>query len=166
MLLFNQISICKNQKTTEISKHLMLLFNFCHIIYLYLLPSFQNISCYCLTCRGLTRYDKCKISKHLMLLFNSMFHLLSWLRLRISKHLMLLFNVELTRKQMYADLFQNISCYCLTPVAFRNTNDVKPFQNISCYCLTEQLSCHNYLFCPISKHLMLLFNQRKIIIFK
>ena len=114
MLLFNQISICKNQKTTEISKHLMLLFNFCHIIYLYLLPSFQNISCYCLTCRGLTRYDKCKISKHLMLLFNMDVGSSQTSIYLISKHLMLLFNRHPVEIGEAVSRFQNISCYCLT----------------------------------------------------
>ena len=56
---------------------------------------------------------------------------------KISKHLMLLFNAF---EQMDED-GRNI------------------FQNISCYCLTSKISSLRTVAIPISKHLMLLFNM-------
>ena len=64
-----------------------------------------------------------------------------WQGVYISKHLMLLFNEE---KQKYfseiAKLFQNISCYCLTPDQMLSVAHLLPFQNISCYCLTAHIT--------------------------
>ena len=122
-----------------------------------ILIRFQNISCYCLTttCRF---FVTCfLISKHLMLLFNSLLLQSHSLSSFISKHLMLLFN----KKQQFKERFQvqiskhlmllfntvkNLSFFCLFS-----------FQNISCYCLTPVLRSLP-LSKSISKHLMLLFN--------
>ncbi len=62
--------------------------------------------------------------------------------------------------------FQNISCYCLTTTADESKTGEVVFQNISCYCLTWLSFNLNWQAKRISKHLMLLFNQRKIVIFK
>ena len=98
------------------------------------------------------------ISKHLMLLFirnNSYIHKPD----TISKHLMLLFilqEVLLMQLLVYFktshvivyhicdcgygsyQLFQNISCYCLSSVLHIGVSDYGGFQNISCYCLSEE----------------------------
>ena len=112
------------------------------IVYLYELPTrscktiFQNISCYCLSLFARFQliillhfktshvivypreYEKCGtvhgISKHLMLLFIQYRKVAEHEYFIISKHLMLLF-IELMRmKNENPNLFQNISCYCLS----------------------------------------------------
>ena len=58
-------------------------------------------------------------------------------------------------------IFQNISCYCLTPKIKCGSACYTEFQNISCYCLTQMMLLHlPWTF--ISKHLMLLFNRNKV----
>ena len=76
----------------EISKHLMLLFNYVETTAHAGARPFQNISCYCLTSAALYEIPVASISKHLMLLFNK-------------------------ENKTFVDnhtSFQNISCYCLT----------------------------------------------------
>ena len=107
------------------------------------LTIFQNISCYCLTCTKLIRHTAQHISKHLMLLFN-------------------FFNAF---PSLLIPLFQNISCYCLTIHTFLHPADLYIFQNISCYCLTSSQLSSLFSSSQISKHLMLLFNQRFYVIF-
>ena len=142
-----------------ISKHLMLLFNVPDFkSFIWMFP-FQNISCYCLTNTLLRSIFIANISKHLMLLFNigvKLNHILLW---AISKHLMLLFNTFTRSEPFFVNIFQNISCYCLTG---NNDHDrelfliskhlmllfnallpsdgllANLFQNISCYCLTQR----------------------------
>ena len=36
--------------------------------------------------------------------------------------------------------FQNISCYCLTATTEQQLDNARRFQNISCYCLTMKLA--------------------------
>ena len=121
-----------------------------------ILIRFQNISCYCLTttCRF---FVTCfLISKHLMLLFNSLLLQSHSLSSFISKHLMLLFNILLVKSSsskgiskhlmLLFNTVKNLSFFCLFS-----------FQNISCYCLTPVLRSLP-LSKSISKHLMLLFN--------
>ena len=93
---------------------------------------------------------------------------------------MLLFIKEQSAEQIYSELFQNISCYCLSSsLAFDTSNlwiskhlmllfiplrtlsiaVTIAFQNISCYCLS--LCMGGVWICNfISKHLMLLFIPR------
>ena len=101
-----------------ISKHLMLLFN---------RPVFKR------------KDGKKRISKHLMLLFNKVPISIWNYKSYISKHLMLLFNESIPFKYASLLLFQNISCYCLTPVLLQDNVLLPIFQNISCYCLTSLL---------------------------
>ena len=54
------------------------------------------------------------ISKHLMLLFNQSITSAIFPTNTISKHLMLLFNTEKFGDEVRKEIFQNISCYCLT----------------------------------------------------
>ena len=92
-----------------------------------------------------------------MLLFNPNPHNPQHTAVRISKHLMLLFNTFTRSEPFFVNIFQNISCYCLTG---NNDHDrelfliskhlmllfnallpsdgllANLFQNISCYCLT------------------------------
>ena len=97
----------------RISKHLMLLFIFAHVLTSFLIQiiskhlmllfigifrpvpgdpeEFQNISCYCLSLCLLFLFLFITISKHLMLLFINTGNHTDWYVLRISKHLMLLF---------------------------------------------------------------------------
>ena len=56
---------------------------------------------------------------------------------KISKHLMLLFNFQLIVAATEKNIFQNISCYCLTVSEIAKSTDSSKFQNISCYCLTR-----------------------------
>ena len=119
---------------------------------------FQNISCYCLTVIFRRERTCICISKHLMLLFN-WFHPLVQNCISISKHLMLLFNESIPFKYASLLLFQNISCYCLTPVLLQDNVLLPIFQNISCYCLTA-FNGRWARVISISKHLMLLFNRR------
>ena len=49
---------------------------------------------------------------------------------------MLLFNRTYIEEATAAELFQNISCYCLTIYFSIMFITVSGFQNISCYCLT------------------------------
>ena len=51
---------------------------------------------------------------------------------------MLLFNGEILVSQRETEVFQNISCYCLTTRDIKALADDTLFQNISCYCLTQQ----------------------------
>ena len=121
-----------------------------------ILIRFQNISCYCLTttCRF---FVTCfLISKHLMLLFNKKQQFKERFQVQISKHLMLLFNILLVKSSsskgiskhlmLLFNTVKNLSFFCLFS-----------FQNISCYCLTPVLRSLP-LSKSISKHLMLLFN--------
>ena len=55
------------------------------------------------------------------------------------------------------EVFQNISCYCLTIPCIALFTLISIFQNISCYCLTGRKGDKNGRNI-ISKHLMLLFN--------
>ena len=50
---------------------------------------------------------------------------------------MLLFNFLQMYSRMDLLLFQNISCYCLTPLTATIIPKFVEFQNISCYCLTQ-----------------------------
>ena len=93
MLLFNFCHQLPPACFLTISKHLMLLFN-------YFIKSIRK--------RVVT------ISKHLMLLFNSGRHNSIVFCLVISKHLMLLFNINNIVSFDGLNIFQNISCYCLT----------------------------------------------------
>ena len=92
-----------------------------------------------------------------MLLFNQNKQSWYFLQFLISKHLMLLFNRRTTVFRLFENGFQNISCYCLTPVLTGNRKFLTIFQNISCYCLTLHCFWVGGLKI-ISKHLMLLFN--------
>ena len=118
---------------------------------------FQNISCYCLSCKASAKAMILDISKHLMLLFIQYRKVAEHEYFIISKHLMLLF-IELMRmKNENPNLFQNISCYCLSllhdpkygcvhhfktshvivyQVEIRGNVGHVLFQNISCYCLS------------------------------
>ena len=93
MLLFNPNPHNPQHTAVRISKHLMLLFN--------IGVKLNHILLWA-------------ISKHLMLLFNS----IAWNAgedvALISKHLMLLFNTFTRSEPFFVNIFQNISCYCLT----------------------------------------------------
>ena len=75
-----------------------------------------------------------------MLLFNTFRDVRSNYENLISKHLMLLFNRDWAEDGRITIVFQNISCYCLTDIAYsRNATEIL-FQNISCYCLTNDFT--------------------------
>ena len=78
--------------------------------------AFQNISCYCLSAlimEYIWNYVNFKTSHVIVYLHNT----LNLLRIiRISKHLMLLFIRFLLQRRILLDSFQNISCYCLSPM--------------------------------------------------
>ena len=98
--------------------------------------SFQNISCYCLTQLESERWEDEHISKHLMLLFNDTMYRPVYSHIYISKHLMLLFN-----NYAIVHFFQNNNISKHLMLLFnldilKTFNDPDLFQNISCYCLT------------------------------
>ena len=96
---------------------------------------FQNISCYCLTCRYWKYKKLFSISKHLMLLFNFIYTSLIFLKNKFQNISCYCLTITKNCINLVKELFQNISCYCLT---HRKITDhwLWEFQNISCYCLT------------------------------
>ena len=101
--------------------------------------SFQNISCYCLTQLESERWEDEHISKHLMLLFNDTMYRPVYSHIYISKHLMLLFN-----NYAIVHFFQNNNISKHLMLLFnldilKTFNDPDLFQNISCYCLTGSM---------------------------
>ena len=160
MLLFIIVNQ-RNQKNT-------IYFKTSHVIvYLLFQPfctfpsSFQNISCYCLSQLNLAVHQINCISKHLMLLFiSSGMNTLS-VNVIISKHLMLLFIVKLLSK-----LFINIQISKHLMLLFISMTMLQIlyldlFQNISCYCLSYRMGDSGMGGKAISKHLMLLFIGRR-----
>ena len=85
-------------------------------------------------------------------------------KVEISRNKKILFNRKEARLMARAnssptlEVFQNISCYCLTTSFTTPVSSFVIFQNISCYCLTRSWSAV-YRMAEISKHLMLLFNR-------
>ena len=117
---------------------------------------FQNISCYCLSCKASAKAMILDISKHLMLLFIQYRKVAEHEYFIISKHLMLLF-IELMRmKNENPNLFQNISCYCLSLLHDPKYGCVHHFK--TSHVIVYLLRCHRSKRQSfISKHLMLLF---------
>ena len=95
---------------------------------------FQNISCYCLSGNWLTR---CKILFHFKTSHVIVYRWMVCISrefMKISKHLMLLFIPDNMISVIDVNLFQNISCYCLSSCSIAGRKGTN-----------------------ISKHLMLLF---------
>ena len=139
MLLFNCGKNSFGITVTNISKHLMLLFNTMDSSKRVIFIGFQNISCYCLT------------QSHLKPIVS--FPLFQ----NISCYC-------LTTKPLQSAVprcgFQNISCYCLTfchqlaPACFLTISKHLMLLFNCVYC--NNLKCLYF----ISKHLMLLFNRK------
>ncbi len=149
-----------------ISKHLMLLFIKVKHSREFIITTFQNISCYCLsTAEHLNTVKKWYFKTSHVIVYlsraGSTLH-----RSYISKHLMLLFIEDSETETGVAEAFQNISCYCLsvvedcmaTVLCYFKTSHVivylpeehrtflfPSFQNISCYCLSRCL-----IYCNLS----------------
>ena len=136
MLLFIRDSLWRGSGCDYISIHLMLLFIskirgtgtgdidfntshvtvyrcfFRHVSHTNVI--FQYISCYCLSGYWHEYSNKYRISIHLMLLFITQNHHSSGGLNRISIHLMLLFINGTLLIFGFVNLFQYISCYCLS----------------------------------------------------
>ena len=123
MLLFNFFFCVPVPEPTPISKHLMLLFNSRGRGHLWRSLPFQNISCYCLTVKSVSGF-----------------------------------------KSIIG--FQNISCYCLTISHCRQRLGLNTISKHLMLLFNKHTTINLIIANNISKHLMLLFNQRKIVIFK
>ena len=117
MLLFNFFFCVPVPEPTPISKHLMLLFNSRGRGHLWRSLPFQNISCYCLTVKSVSGFKSIIGFQNISCYCLTISHCRQRLGLNtISKHLMLLFNNDGAVIQSRWTKFQNISCYCLTIV--------------------------------------------------
>ena len=106
-------SFGKGRSCNYISKHLMLLFITFGLPVLTFLASFQNISCYCLSPVELCPEIVAQISKHLMLLFILIIRFLCRIDSNFKTSHVIVY-LTATTKELVAERFQNISCYCLS----------------------------------------------------
>ena len=172
----------------RISIHLMLLFINCYIVNCLLCSIFQYISCYCLSSPGFNvglsysrfQYISCyclsligvhfqrghRISIHLMLLFIISGFIIPRVKCHFNtSHVTVYLGHRVM--ELIKDIFQYISCYCLSPELTRSRNiyeyfntshvtvypegektmaNMNLFQYISCYCLSTDL-CVWFLRC-------------------
>ena len=77
---------------------------------------------------------------------------------------MLLFNLYIGGGSKTANMFQYISCCCLTLEAWTFFGGLKTFQYISCCCLTQAVFSNMPIVGEVSIHLMLLFNGYSIFV--
>ena len=99
------------------------------------------------------------VSIHLMLLFNPTLVPNINVVIAVSIHLMLLFNLYIGGGSKTANMFQYISCCCLTAQHFLTNEFEDMFQYISCCCLTVFSVSVSVILSRVSIHLMLLFNK-------
>ena len=147
----------ENFNTSHVTVYLYSLF----IAFLY--SSFQYISCYCLSLSISGYVPLGLISIHLMLLFICSVYRVVLHNLSISIHLMLLFIISSWNGQTILNVFQYISCYCLSNRQNKRIKtglisihlmllfigftqpviiDKNKFQYISCYCLSKRQCVH------------------------
>ena len=182
MLLFIATVLSNNKIISKFQYISCYCLSFLHIEWRNIFFRFQYISCYCLSSRTLLF--------HCLIMHFNTSHVTVYpfpyrqpvLRSVISIHLMLLFIKTFSCVHMPTDVFQYISCYCLSRQSAGHSDRNCIFQYISCYCLskcgisvyvptldfnTSHVTVYRSILCKstypnyISIHLMLLFIREK-----
>ena len=156
MLLFIDEHSVRDPDLIVISKHLMLLFIKTLFSYRLLLENFKTS--HVIVYRGefrLDRLDK-SISKHLMLLFIVFKNLSATTLLHFKTSHVIVYRRTKSGCDTAYDIFQNISCYCLS-VIFDSEFRRAVYFKTSHVIVYHSGSCPRFSGINISKHLMLLF---------
>ena len=138
MLLFIATVLSNNKIISKFQYISCYCLSFLHIEWRNIFFRFQYISCYCLSSRTLLF--------HCLIMHFNTSHVTVYpfpyrqpvLRSVISIHLMLLFIKTFSCVHMPTDVFQYISCYCLSRQSAGHSDRNCIFQYISCYCLSNR----------------------------